>query len=118
MHSNQQLEESESTSSHIGIKKNSKKNNKTKKNKKNSKTTKTIKRTNEIEETEYILEDLISDNIEKNVIRKKIISEQQIQADISDDMESNNIGPSNIESNNINNIESDKENNTFQLTNN
>ncbi len=75
LHSKQQLEESESTSSHVCIKKNSKKITKQKKNKKNSKTTKTIKRTNETEETEYILKDLISDDIEKNVIREKTISE-------------------------------------------
>jgi len=75
LHNNQQLEESKSTSSYVGIKKNSKKNNKIKKNKKNSKTNKIIKRTNETEKTKYILEDLISDDIERNIIREKTTSE-------------------------------------------
>src|SRR5688572_5414226 len=88
--SNQQLEESELTSSCVGAKKNSKKSkDKTKKNKISSRTTKMTSKRNKTEETEHILEDLTPG--ERNLLRE---SEQQIQAGISD-------GCNNVEQNNI-----------------
>ena len=95
------------------MEKGSKKKVKSKKNKKVSRTAKITRRTNEVEETEHILEELTSGNdIEANILREKPVNEQQIQGSINENSEPNNTNNTELES------DTRQKNNTTQLTNN